>query len=175
MAKKVGSAAEYIIPIGLLGLVAFALYKSGILTGTFTGTGGNNQKTADTTTTVANAAYTASSQTTPQSIPDTTLNSMINSMWSDWYSSTSIFAGSSYGDDIVSQMSQLTNITDVYRIIQLFGTRAMPPNGFNLCNAIDVDCPQVDFGTFLKTALSTSQLATVNSDLAGNGIDYQFY
>lgn len=168
-------AADYIIPIGLIAIVGYALYKSGILTGTFTGTGGNNQKTTDVTTTAANAAYTASAQTTPQSIPDTTLNSMINSMFNDYLASTSIFAGSSYGDDIVSQMSQLVNITDVYRIIQLFGTRAMPAPGVNLCNTIDIDCPQVDFGTFLKQALSTSQLATLNSDLAGNGIDYQFY
>ncbi len=172
--RRVGGASDYIIPLGLIGLAGFALYKMGLFSGTFTGTGGNSSKTTDVTTSTTSAAFNASAAQVPQSVPDTTLNQMIQTMWSDWYSSTSLFSGSSYGDDIVTQMGNLTNITDLYRLMQLFGTRAMPPDGFNLCNTLDLDCPQVDFGTFIHNALSASQLADLNQILQGNGINYVF-
>ncbi len=174
MAKKMAGASDYILPIGIIGLIAFALYKSWIFSGTATGTGSNSSATASTTTSVNNAAYTESAAAVAQEVPDTQLNGMIQTMFSDYLSSTSIFAGSSYGDDIVIQMGNLANITDLYRLIQLFGTRAMPAAGVNLCNTIDLDCPQVDFGTFIHNALSTSQIADLNAMLADSGIDYTF-
>jgi hypothetical protein len=174
MAKKMSGAADYIVPVGLIGLAAFVLYKMGIFSGTATGTGSNSATTTATTTSVNNAAYTQSAATVAQSVPDTTLNAMIQTMFSDYLSSTSIFAGSSYGDDIVSQMGNLGNITDLYRLIQLFGTRAMPASGVNLCNTIDLDCPQVDFGTFIHNALSASQITDLNNLIQANGINYTF-
>ena len=181
MAKRMAGASDYIIPIGLVGLAAFIAYKifggtGGAGTGLSTspGTSTNNAATNATTTSVSASAYTASAATTPQIVPDTTLNTMIQSMWNDWLSSTSVFAGSSYGDDIVTQMGGLGNITDLYRLIQLFGTRAMPPSGVNLCNTLGLDCPQVDFGTFIHQALDTSQLADLNTLLQTNGIEYTF-
>jgi hypothetical protein len=179
--RKMGDASSYVLPIGLVVIAGFLAYKflggsGGAGTGLSTspGTGTNNTNTNSTTTSINQTAYTQSAATVAQATPDTTLNAMIQTMWNDWLSSTSIFAGSSYGDDIVSQMGNLQNITDLYRLIMLFGTRAMPPSGFNLCNAIGLDCPQVDFGTFIHQALSTSQIADLNSSLSGNGINYTF-
>lgn len=172
--QKMSGAADYIVPLGLVGLAALFLYKLGIFSGTATGTGSNNATTTATVNNAATSAFNTSAATVPQSVPDTQLNQMIQTMFSDWSSSTSIFSGSSYGDDIVMQMGQLGNITDLYRLIQLFGTRAMPPSGVNLCNTIDLDCPQVDFGTFLHNALSASQLTDVNNLIQANGINYTF-
>jgi hypothetical protein len=183
MAKRMAGAADYIVPIGLIGVAALVAYKLGLFGGTggpgtgvstSPGTGTNNTATNATTATVNQTAYTNSAASTPQIVPDTTLNQMISTMWSDYLSSTSIFADSSYGDDIVVQMGGLGNITDLYRLIQLFGTRAMPSNGVNLCNTLGIDCSQVDFGTFIHNALSSSQLANLNSLLTTNGIEYTF-
>lgn len=174
MAKRISGAAEYIVPIGLLGIAAFVLYKMGIFSGTATGTGSNSASALANTTSVTTAAYTQSAATVAQEVPDTTLNTMIQTMFSDYLSSTSIFAGSTYGDDIVTQMGNLANITDLYRLMQLFGTRSMPASGVNLCNTVDLDCPQVDFGTFIHNALSASQIADLNAMMADSGIDYTF-
>jgi hypothetical protein len=174
MAKKMSGAADYIVPIGIIALIGFALYKMGIFSGTATGTGSNSAATTSNTTAVTNAAFTASAAQVAQSMPDTTLNTMISTMFSDYLSSTSLFSGSSYEDDIVSQMSNVNNITDLYRLMQLFGTRAMPDKGVNLCNTIDLACPQVDFGTFIHNALDAAHIADLNSVLSGNGIQYTF-
>ena len=172
--RKVSGTADYIFPIGLLGIVAFVLYKMGIFGGTATGTGSNNAATAANTTATWTAAYNSSVQSTPQSLPDTTLNSMVTEMLSDANSNSSIFSGSSYQEDIVTQMSNLDNITDLYRLGMLWGTRAVPTSDFNLCNTLDIDCAQLDLGAFLKVTLSADQLSQVNQDLQGNGINYSF-
>jgi hypothetical protein len=174
MPKKVSGAADYILPLGLIGVAVFVLYKMGIFNGTFTGTGGNNAATAANTTATWTSAFNTSAQSVPQSLPDTTLNSMVTEMLADANSNTSIFSGSTYQADIVTQMSNLDNITDLYRLGMLWGTRAVPTSDFNLCNTLDIDCAQLDLGAFLKVTLTADQLAQVNQDLAGNGINYTF-
>jgi hypothetical protein len=172
--RKVSGAADYIIPIGIVGIAAFALYKFGLFSGGGSGTGGNNAAQSGNVATAAQQAFTQSSTTIPQSIPDTQLNSMIGIMLNDASENTSIFSGSSYQEDIVNQVSLLNNITDLYRLISLWGTRAVPTSQFTLCNTLDLDCSTLDFGTFLKVTLTADQLSEVNNDLAGNGINYSF-
>jgi hypothetical protein len=172
--KKVSGTADYIIPIGVIGLGALVLYKMGIFSGTATGTGANNGVAEAQTVQSWTTAYNQSVQSTPQQLSDTQLNSMILEMLQDANSNTSIFAGSSYQEDIVTQMSNLGNITDLNRLGMLWGVRAVPTSQFNLCNTLDIDCTKIDLGAFLKVTLTADQLAEVNQDLAGNGISYTF-
>lgn len=170
-----------VLTLALLGIGGYLVYRfingsGGAGTGLSVspGTGTNNAATNTTTAAINQTAAAASAAAVPQLVPDTQLNAMIQTMWNDWLSSTSVFSGSGPGDDIVAQMGWLVNITDLYRLIQLFGTRAMPPSGFNLCNTIGLDCPQVDFGTFIHQALSSSQISDLNNLIHANGIDYSF-
>jgi hypothetical protein len=174
MAKKVGSTADYIIPIGLLALAGLVLWKLGIFNGTATGTGANNKLNNDTTAASAAADWATAGGAAAQTISDTQINSMIGAIMSDIGSNTSIFSGSSYQNDVVNQMSNLGSMADLMRMYMLWGTRAVPTQEFNLCNTLDIDCSTVDLGTALHVTLTPAQLATVNQDLAGNGINYVF-
>lgn len=174
MAKKMGAAADFIIPIGLLGIAAFVLYKMGLFSGTATGTGANNAQQNANVTSAANAAYTASAAQVPQSLTDTQLNTIIGNILSDAEENTSMFSGSSYQEDIVTQMGTLVNITDLYRLIQLWGTRNAAGASGSVCDLIDIDCTAVDFGTFIHATLSAAQITDLNQLLSANGINYTF-
>jgi hypothetical protein len=180
MAKsKIGDAANYILPLGILGLAAFVLYKMGLFSGS---AGDSNAKGA-----AANwhQMFLTSNATTPQSLTDAQLNAMVTQIVSDYNQSFSLvtkgvsfFTGSApITDDIVTQLSNLDNITDLYRLGDLFGTQALPTNSetsVTLCSELGMSCPLMDLGTFIHNALSPSQLALLNQDLVDNGINYSF-
>jgi hypothetical protein len=173
--KKMSGVADYIVPLGIVGLAAYVLYKMGLFNGSlFDLSGGNNGKAAAQTSAIAHSAFTASAAKVPQSLDDTTLNTMLNTIISDAGNNCNIGSGTGPTDDIVSQLSNLDNITDLYRLMDLWGTRAMGTSCWGPCATIGVDCSQQDFGTFLHNILSTDQLASVNEDLGGNGINYTF-
>lgn len=171
--KKIGDATSYIIPLGLLGLAGWVVYKY-FISGTATGTGANNAQQAQNVTTATAAAYQASAAQIPQAVADTQLNSMIGTMLSDAEQNTSMFSGSGPGDDIVTTMGQLQNITDLYRLIQLWGTRNAAGASGSICDLIDIDCTAVDFGTFIHATLSASQITDLNQLIQANGINYTF-
>ena len=173
--KKISGTADYIIPLAVVGLGVFVLYKLGLFNGSlFDLSGGNNSKTQAQTNAVAHTAYTSSAAQVPQSLSDSALNTMVNSIINDASNNCNLGSGTTYTDDIVSQLSNLDNITDLYRLMDLWGTRAMGTSCWGPCATIGVDCSQIDFGTFLHSILSADQLATVNQDLQGNGINYSF-
>lgn len=172
--RKVSGFSDYIIPLGVVGAIVFALYKMGIFNGTATGTGANNKLNNDTTAATAAADFATAGGASAQTISDTQINSMIGAIMSDISANTSIFSGSSYQNDIVDQMSNIGSLADLMRMYQLWGTRAVPTQEFNLCNTLDIDCSTVDLGTALHVTLTPAQLATVNQDLQGNGVNYVF-
>lgn len=171
--KKIGDASQYIIPLGLLGLAGWVVYKY-FISGTATGTGANNATQAANVASAAAAQYQASAANTPQAVPDATLNSMIGTMLSDAEQNTSMFSGSGPGDDIVTTMGQLQNITDLYRLMQLWGTRNAAGASGSICDLIDIDCTAVDLGTFIHATLSASQIVDLNQLIQANGINYTF-
>jgi hypothetical protein len=172
--SKVSGAADYIIPLGFIGIAGFIAWKMGLFSGTITASGQTNSTAAANTAATTAAAFKASSQAIPQSLTDTQLNSMVNTIMADYNSNGDIFSGTTYTDDIVTQMSNLDNITDLYRLMMLFGTQPVSTAYISLCSEFGYDCEQLDLGSFLKVVLTSDQLAQVNDDLAGNGIDYVF-
>lgn len=168
-------AADYILPLGIVGLAAFLMYKLGLFNGSFFDlSGGNNNKAAAQTSATAHAAFTQSAAAVPQSLTDSVLNSMVNTILNDASNNCNLGSGTTYTDDIVDQLSELDNITDLYRLMDLWGTRAMGTSCWGPCATIGVDCSQIDFATFIRSILSSSQLSSVNQDLNGNGINYSF-
>jgi hypothetical protein len=172
--RKVGSSSDWILPVGLLGIAAFVLYKMGIFSGTATGTGANNAQQNANVTAAAASAYATSAAQVPQSLTDTQLNTLIGNMLNDAEENTAIFSGSSYQQDIITQMGQLVNITDLYRLVQLWGTRNASGASGSICDLIDVDCTAVDFGTFIHATLTSDQISQLNQLLQANGINYTF-
>lgn len=171
--KKIGSVTDYIMPLGLLGLAGWVVYKY-FISGTATGTGANNAQQAANVTTATASAYQQSAAQIPQAVSDSTINSMIGTMLSDAEQNTSMFSGSGPGDDIVTVMGQLQNTTDLYRLMQLWGTRNAAGASGSICDLIDVDCTAVDFGTFIHATLSAQQLQDLNQLIQANGINYSF-
>jgi hypothetical protein len=173
--KKMSGVVDYIIPLGVVGVGVFVAYKMGLFTtGGPTASGQTNANAAANTASTAAAAYAASAATTPQSLTDSQLNTMVNTIMADYNSNQNIFSGTQYTDDIVTQMSNLGNITDLYRLMVLFGTQPVSTAYISLCSEFGVDCQQLDLGGFLHVVLTAAQLATVNQDLSGNGINYTF-
>jgi hypothetical protein len=171
--KKIYGASDYIIPLGIIGILGWIAYEW-FISGNGTGTGQQSAAQNANVTAADAAAYNASAAQIPQSIPDTQINSMIGVMMSDAEENTSMFSGSSYQQDIITQMGQLGNITDLYRLIMLWGTRDVAGASGSICDLIDVDCTAVDFGTFIHATLSASQLQQLNQNLQNNGINYAF-
>lgn len=172
--KISGGAADYIVPVGIIGILAFVAYKMGLFSGTATGTGQQSAAQSANVTAANDQAYQQSATTVPQSLSDTQINTLIGIMENDAEENTSIFSGSTYQQDIVTQMGQLGNITDLYRLIQLWGTRDVAGASGSVCDLLDVDCTAVDFGTFIHATLSSSQLGQLNQLLQANGINYTF-
>jgi hypothetical protein len=178
---SVSGAADFILPVGILGIGVFVLYKMGLFGGSGNSTSpllsnsvANNTAVANTATT-AQAAYAASAATVPQSLSDTELNTIVQNITSDVQQDAALGSGTQYTDDIVNQMSELNNITDLYRLMVLFGTQAANTGSWvSLCSTFGFNCSQLDLGSYLKVVLSASQLAEVNQDLSGNGINYVF-
>jgi hypothetical protein len=173
--RRISGPADYIIPLGVVTLGVFVLYKIGFFNGSlFDLSGGNNSKTNAQTSAIAHAAFTNSAAQVPQSLTDSTLNAMVNTIINDASNNCNLGSGTTYTDDIVAQLSNLDNITDLYRLMDLWGTRSMGTSCWGPCATVGVDCVQQDLATFLHGILSADQLATVNQDLQGNGIDYSF-
>jgi hypothetical protein len=171
--KNISGTYDWILPVGLLGLGGWALYKFVLGPGA-TGTGANNQQQAANVTSANAQAYQQAAAAQPQVLTDQQLNSIIGNMLKDAESNTSIFSGSSYQQDIISQMGQLVNTTDLARLNQLWGTRNAAGASGSICDLVDVDCTAVDLGTFIHATLTASQIMQLNQLLAANGINYQF-
>jgi hypothetical protein len=166
MRRKVSGGADYILPLGILAALGFVLYK---FLGPSAAGGANNAATDANTKAATDKAYTDSAASLPQSMPDTQLSSIATQI----YNSASV-GGTGDTDGIVNQLSLVNNTTDLYRLMQLFGTKAVGSGFFSTCSLLGFDCTSLDLASFVRSTLSTDQLATVNQNFAGNGINYQF-
>lgn len=159
---------DVIIPLGVVGILAAIAYKYfGPTPGAVTSNTNNAQNTANTQTT-ADAAYKASSAVVPQSMSDTQLSSIATQI------SNSFMDGGSDTGTIIDQLSLVNNITDLYRLMQLFGTKANAPGMLSACYYLNINCQALDLASFVRAQLTADELAEVNQNFSGNGINYQF-
>ena len=158
--------SNYILPIGLVGVAAFAIYK---LLGPSAAAKANNASNEQNIKAANDAAYNASAAVLPQSMPDTQLASIATQI----YNSAEV-GGTGDIDNVIYQLSLINNTTDLYRLMQLFGTKQVGSGFFSTCSLLGFDCTSLDLDAFIRASLTPDQLATVNRNFNGNGINYQF-
>lgn len=158
--------SNYILPVGLVGIAAYAVYK---FLGPSAAAKANNATDEANTKAANDAAYNASAAILPQSMPDVQLSSMATQI----YNSAST-GGTGDIDNVIYQLSLINNTTDLYRLMQLFGTKQVGSGFFSTCSLLGFDCTSLDLDAFIRASLTPAQLATVNQNFSGNGINYQF-
>jgi hypothetical protein len=166
--QRVGGGADYILPLGLVALAGIGLwmlFKNGNPLASSANSENNKQIDQQTTSTLQ-TAYTASAGSVPQSLQDTELNAMATTIYTDGLSGDTA--------DIVMQLSNVNNITDLYRLMQLFGTKQAAATFWSTCNLMGFNCQSLDLASYVHTVVSSDQLTQINQNFSGNGINYQF-
>jgi Carboxypeptidase regulatory-like domain len=179
--KKIGDASSYIIPIGILGVVAFLLYKAGLFSGTSTGTGSNNAAAAANISQGTTASLASLSQ---KGINPTLTPAQAASIANTIFSSGSNLNAASV-TTIFDLLGQCQNDADIYLIMQSFGTRQVNNSGWlSTCALLNMNCDAVDLEGFVTAVLnqvnapgnSVSDLNNFlqNNELGATGITYNF-
>lgn len=182
--KKIGDASSYIIPLGIVGAIAFILYKFGLFSGTATGTGANNA--------AATAAISQSTTATLASLAASGINPTLTPAQAATIANNIFSAGINHVSDtdssgvatIFNLLTQCQNDADIYLIMQSFGTRQVASSSWSLCYAANIACDAIDLSTFITGILNHAnipglQLSDLNSQLTSNelgptGITFQF-
>jgi hypothetical protein len=176
MAKKVGSAADYIIPLGVVGVLGFLAWK-------FFGSGGgggvgpsaagaNNQSlaTANQQATAATAQQQAAAGEKAQmsAVQQQGLASQLYAQMSQ--DSPNLLT-------IKNLLMEPYTLTDLNAVIQYFGTKQVGSSGFNDCNLLGFNCSALDLPGWVALTFAndtTGALATINGYYSTQGINYSF-
>lgn len=164
---KVGDIAGDLILAGALLIGGYFLYTK--ISGGSSATNANNAANDANNKAAADQAFAASNAVLPQSMSDAQLSSMATQIANSFTT-----GGTGDLDNVVYQLSLVNNTTDLYRLMQLFGTKSAGSGFFSTCSLLGFDCMSLDLDSFVRASLSADQLALVNQDFAGNGINYQF-
>jgi hypothetical protein len=176
--RKIGGTADYIIPLGVVGLGVFALYKFGLI-------GGSGTAAAPGATTANNASTTAANQsaTTATAAANAAagITPTMSAIAAQGVASQIYTAGTADTPDlnaIQSLLMQPLNIADLNQIIQYFGTKnvASSTSIFNMCYQYGYNCTAVDLSAFVNMlyANQPGSLASINSYYTLQGINFQF-
>jgi hypothetical protein len=82
------------------------------------------------------------------------------------------------GDDPEGQQKirniiiQSNTLADVLSLVKAFGTRKVGGGFLSLCGFFSINCPTMDFNTFVK-AVAPAQLDTINNYFSATGINYR--
>lgn len=180
--RKVGSAADYLIPLGILGIAGYIAYQyflgDGANANPGTGlsaapsTAGNNAgiqqaSSAGTASTLATQAAAGQKQT----YPSATLQGFASQIYTLGNQSSPDLSA------IEGLLTQPNNLTDLTMMIQYFGTKA-PDNflsAWSTCGALGLSCPQDDLPSFVRRIFGTDpRLQSINQYYSETGINYQF-
>jgi hypothetical protein len=176
-ASKIGGAADFIIPLGVVGLGALIIYKfffSGSA-GTSPGVSQANQVATDANQ--AGTSATANQQAAKgekQTISPDTAAGIANTVFT---------LGQMNNPDLSSinnVITQVNNLTDLNAVIAAFGTRSSATNSSLLdpCYALGLNCSRLDMPSFIKLIYSQDAtgafLPSLNQFLRDQSINFQF-
>lgn len=167
--QKVGKIADYILPLGVIGILGFLAYK-------FLGVAGNsattqNNAAIDQTTASTAAADVKQSQEkgVPQTLSDSTLAGLANSI------ELAINSGSD-PLTVENYVVQVQTDTDWFRLVQLYGTRKFNSGGvFSSCalSAGLWGCDSYDLQSSLRAFLPADKISNINTYFSDQGINAQ--
>ena len=178
MAKNKLGSIDYtpIIVLGALFGGAYYLVKSGFFS---SGNDLNNGQLAEQNAAAVNAdlkAAQASGEQQQQS--NTALQNIASSIYQFGTDTSQISVGGTLSDtaqsNIVDQMGLIGSLVDLLLVIKFFGTKNVGTHWYSICNSLGVGCTAVNLNDFFDVVLSKQNIALINQNLAGNGINYTF-
>jgi hypothetical protein len=181
--KKISGDYGWILPVGLLGLAAYLLYK---FTGIFSGSGAAKNAEQATSTITAGTKTTLASLAAQGQVPTLTAaqgaalaNDIFNAGLT--VNTGGLFSSSNTSGvaQIMNDLIQCRNDADLYLIMSNFGTRQVSLDEWSMCSITGFECDALDLQSFVANIFNYAQipgdqLADLNSQLASNGLTYQF-
>jgi hypothetical protein len=75
-------------------------------------------------------------------------------------------------DSIVKDVINVNTMVDWQQLITAFGQRSVGGSFLSFCNLFGLGCDKMDLPTFLKAALDSQHVNTINQYLSAQGINY---
>lgn len=161
---------KYIIPVGVV-VGGYVLLKStNLFNGLKTGTTANNEASAAATAaaldnSIANAKASGDFAT----ITDAQASSLANDIYVQGVKSVPDL------DQMERDIIQANTLTDLLKMMKFFGTReANTGTWYSVCAFTGLNCTALDMATFVRNSLDASHIASVNSYLSAQNINFQF-
>jgi hypothetical protein len=177
MSKKISGFEDYILPLGIIGLGAFVLYKMGFFTsGSIIGPSGLTTNNAATTSGNASATTATAAQLAAQGVKPTISAIQAQSIVSTVYNTITNNPTDYYA--VENAIALCKNLADLNLVLQYWGTRSFNTGSWiSLCGQYGLDCTALDLpGTI--NMYSENGPYPVNTDLnsyfVAQGINYSF-
>lgn len=169
---KVNGTADYIVPLGIVGLGALIAWKFGLFTTPApTGGGAGNKATTTTTTTAAATNDVAAAQAA--NVVQSLSNSQIAGIASQL---TNLFNANPIDQEaVVNAVIQVNTSLDWALLEQAFGTKdySNSDDWFGLCSSFGLDCHTVNLDSALMSSITdATQKMNLNGYFAGVNINF---
>lgn len=171
--RRISGTADYIVPLGVVGILGFLAYKF-FGGGGATGTGSNNDQLANANkTAIDNSMNKQAAAGEKATLSDVQAEAAASVIWGYYSGQTST------ADQVEQALLEPNNLSDLLLIEKYFGTKKMNTGGsFNLCAVMDIDCGSVDLPNYVKAVFNDAghpdYLDSVNSYYTMQGINFQF-
>jgi hypothetical protein len=172
MKRKISGGADYILPIGVLVVGGYLVWKYVLSPGSSSGQGQNNSTTANATAAAAAADLANSTAAgSVQTLSDSTLNGIATSLMTLFssFNGTQDSGNSQLARNLVIQINSLQDWNKLYSI---FGTRNMNATGSwsSACSLWGYNCNALDLISSLRLYCTADDIAVIDSYLAQMGI-----
>lgn len=162
--RKIGAASDWVLPIGVLAIGGYLVYK--FVGSGATGTAQNNANiNANTAATAASDLSASQAAGVAQTVSDSTLNGYADTLYQ-------LLGNGGDPAQIDQVVTMVNNATDWYRLVQLFGTKQFNSGGsFSTCALLGLGCDSWDLLSALRNVLPAQNLANINTYFSDQGIN----
>lgn len=167
---RVGAAGTDWADIGLkagIAVGAYFLVVKPVLTKLGIFNSAANQATLD----AQKKSLTDAKAKQPASYTDDLYMGWANDIYSQIANGTPL--GFTQQSQIVYDITQANNMTDLQSLITAFGLKDVAGSGLD-CTWLGINCQKMDLQTFVKTVLDGQHLSNLNQYLSAQNINYQF-
>jgi len=167
---KINGASDYIVPLGVLGLMAALAYKFNLF-GSSTSGGSGNANATKATTAAATTSDVAAAQAAgiTATLSASTIAGLANTL------NTLFTASTPDQSQIVMTVIQVNNQMDWALLEQAFGTKdyGNSDDWFGLCSSFGLDCKTLSLDSALQLMITDpTQKMNLNSSFANIGVNF---